>query len=157
MSPQPTSLDITAIAALFVAVLALVATFWQAKIARNHNRKSTTPIITFHASAVDGYLVWLRNDGVGPAILVDCSYFVDNEQCRTMAEVGRLLRVPAGITFHHTGVVLPASVGVGQSVEFLQFSSQAPLLPAIFKLSARIDIRVTYKSVYGEQFAACLK
>ena len=157
MPQQQTPLDITAIATVFVAVLALLATFWQAKIARDHNRKSTTPILTFHVSTVDGYLVWLRNDGVGPAILVDCSYFVDSEQCRTMMEVSKRLRVSEGITFNLTEVVLPASVGVGQSVEFVRLSSHAPLLPTIRELSARIDIRVTYKSVYGEQFAACLK
>ena len=74
-----------------------------------------------------------------------------------MAEVSNRLRVPAGVTFNHTEVVLPASIGVGQSVDFVRLSSHAPLLPTIRELSARIDVRVTYKSVYGEQFAAYLK
>ena len=54
-------------------------------------------------------------------------------------------------------VKIPASIGVGQSVQLVGFSSDAKFVPVIHDLVARLDIRTTYTSVYGEQFAACLK
>ena len=146
-----------AIASVAIAVCALIATFWQAKLAREHNRKSTTPLLNFHSSTVDGYSTWLRNDGVGPAILVDFHYFVDSEQCQTIVQVSERLRVPVEVAFFHAEVKIPASIGVGQSVQLVGFSSDAKFVPVIHDLVARLDIRTTYTSVYGEQFVACLK
>jgi hypothetical protein len=157
MPQQSADFDITALASMAIAGCALIATFWQAKLARDHNRKSTTPLLNFHSSTVNGYATSLRNDGVGPAILADFHYFVDGEQCHSFMEVNERLSVPPGIAFFHADVTMPASIGVGQSVRIVEFSGTPNLAPQISDLAARLDIRVTYRSVYGQQFAASLK
>ena len=54
-----------------VALLALVATFWQAHISRKHNRLSVQPFVEHYQERIPGkhISVSIRNNGIGPALL----------------------------------------------------------------------------------------
>lgn len=145
ISPQ----DVTAIASAAIAVLALVATLWQAKLTREHNRKSTTPILTFHGDHTDGSIVFVRNDGVGPALLKKFEYYVDGVICESVDEFDSKLGVHEGITFQRTSVRLPATIGAEHSVTLLILKGEEAV---INELISRVGLKIGYESIYGEIF-----
>jgi hypothetical protein len=62
--------QVTAVAAVFVAVAALVVSIWQGFVSRAHNRRSVTPHLRFDVGIIDKKpTLTLSNVGVGPAIV----------------------------------------------------------------------------------------
>lgn len=148
-----TSQDLTAIASVAVAVLAMVATAWQAAIAREHNRKSTMPILGFHGDHRDGSHIYMRNDGVGPAIIKEVRYFVDSTPCSDIDEFDTKLSVPTHLNeYIRAKISLPITIGVGHSVLLLTLKGKATDEQLVNSLVARVDFQILYESVYGEHF-----
>jgi hypothetical protein len=80
MSPS----DIIATSAAIIALLALLATFWQAKIARHHYRLSVRPHllvdeVRFYEKNGLRLTVAVRNVGFGPAVIEAAFFCVDGK------------------------------------------------------------------------------
>ena len=63
--------EIVAVSSMAIALLALVAAFWQAHISRRHNRLSVRPFIEHYQERIPGehISVSIVNHGIGPAVL----------------------------------------------------------------------------------------
>lgn len=71
------------IATVTIAVVALYLTWWQTRATRQHNRLSVKPILTFvvhYGQTEDGFGIYLKNNGFGPAIIIDIKFFVDGKE-----------------------------------------------------------------------------
>lgn len=64
------SSEIIAISTAIIAVLAMVATFWQAHIARKHNKLTVRPFMEHREELIHGKHITIAivNHGLGPAI-----------------------------------------------------------------------------------------
>lgn len=76
---------IIAAAAAIIALLAFVATAWQAHLTRTHNRLSVRPVLVSHRNRVitDGgteISLVIRNCGIGPAIVKDRFFTVAGQR-----------------------------------------------------------------------------
>lgn len=147
-----TAQDITAIASVAIAVLAFLATIWQAGLSRDHNRKSTMPILTFHCNRTKGCRISIRNDGVGPALLKEFRYFVDGKQCDNADSFDQNLCVPDNLEYFRADVTFPASIGISHEIEVFLLCAGQAAEPALDVFCNRIGMQVVYKSVYGEQY-----
>lgn len=68
-SNHMTTSDIIAIAAAAIAFITFVASLWQARITRIHNRLSVRPAMEIFCAKNQsaGYLIRIENHGLGPA------------------------------------------------------------------------------------------
>ena len=73
-----TTADLFAGVGIFIALVALAATFYQAWISRDHNRRSVRPALVIHIDniAITGY--YLQNCGTGPAFISRLDYSGDD-------------------------------------------------------------------------------
>ena len=142
--------NITAIASVAIAVLALLATIWQARLTRVHNRKTTTPIFTIHRSQMNGYKIFLRNEGVGPAIITGLTFYVDGIKVDDLKNFDSQLAISIPIEFFRTKVNPPVSVGVSQSFELFILQGDKSFEDKMIEIGTRVGVEVDYKSVYGD-------
>ena len=70
--------DVIAISSVAIALLAMFATFWQAHIARRHNRLSVRPFMEHRQERIPGQHVTVSivNHGLGPATLTTVFFTV---------------------------------------------------------------------------------
>lgn len=142
--------DLIAIGSLATAILAFIATFWQAKIAREHNRKSTLPLLTVYCERRDAIAISVRNDGVGPALIKEMYYYVDGKPCYNIEEFDARFDTPDGIEVFRTSFTPPAAVGTGHSLELLVVRALPGNLAPVLDQAKRIAVKIRYESVYGE-------
>ena len=139
-----TDLDPVAIASLVVALCAMVVTIWQGAIARKHNRLSVRPVLTlYRREAVDG-VIYVRNNGSGPAIVTSYELYFKDRRLSLDALDG-IFPTVTDVPELTPGV----AIAVGESVElvkavtFLEASHVRPMQDLRF--------RIVYKSIYGEK------
>jgi hypothetical protein len=139
------TLDSVAVASLVVALCAMVATVWQAAIARKHNRLSVRPVLTLYRREIDG-VISVRNNGSGPAIVIAYELYSKEKGKRLLLnELDGFFQTPTDVPELTSGV----AIAVGESVElvkavtFLEASHQQPMRDLRF--------RIVYESIYGER------
>ena len=78
------SSDIIAISSAVIATLALLATFWQAHIARRHNRLSIQPFLEHRQERIPGQhiSVAIINHGLGPALLESVFFTISSNKAK---------------------------------------------------------------------------
>ncbi|MFH4576661.1 hypothetical protein WMQ62_24020 [Vibrio diabolicus] len=67
---------------LFIAAMAMIATFWQADISEEHNRRSVVPYLVVEQPELneDGSVsLAIRNDGLGPAIITGIDFHFNGD------------------------------------------------------------------------------
>lgn len=155
--------DVTAIAGVFIASLALGVSVWQWLSARKQNRLMVTPHIILSRATVVGTRsieVSLKNNGVGPAVIDRC-----------VLKLAGLELNNKDIDIHffrkHSGDISDVDVNLmGGFPYFLPNTDQHLLIRIIFieqetyeKLGkdlnsylALIDIDVAYTDIYGKRF-----
>lgn len=74
--------DYIACSALFVAVLAMLATFWQAHVARAYGRISVRPHLDWGTNRFPGRPIslYILNSGLGPAIVKSFALLFDGKE-----------------------------------------------------------------------------
>lgn len=80
--PNLSSSDIITISSAVIATLALLATFWQAHIARRHNRLSIQPFLEHRQDRIPGehISVSIINHGLGPALLESVFFTISSSK-----------------------------------------------------------------------------
>jgi len=144
--------DIIAIASLVTASIALVATFWQNRLTKQHNQKSTTPLLTFHSDSREGLVISIHNDGIGPAIITQFKYFIDGIPYKTDQKFIELLNARPDLNSNINVVTPHAHIGVGNSILLLSLSPNTKGGPFDISFCARIGFQVHYESIYGNKF-----
>lgn len=153
--------------ALITAVCALGLTTYQATTTRRHNRVSVRPHLTTFSERhlVDGvlnYSVTLSNNGLGPAFVEKYELLVDGEPV-TADDPAELLKVVAdklAVTLYPTAnylAILRKDYVMGKDeerkiadVKFLIDLSTD--VDALAKNLRRTQVRLAYRSAYGEKF-----
>lgn len=148
--------------AVFIALLALISTIWQAIASRRHNRKSITPHISFYSGFMDenkgdGYCIQMENCGIGPAIVKKLIILVDNKEVGTANNESNwteALKIVDGLNYDALCYNLIDEDGfmkVGEKFNLLWYitNEDDPKLNNIFD---KISFKVEYKSLYGKKF-----
>ena len=143
MCTSSTSLDPVAISSLVIALCAMVATVWQAAIARRHNRLSVRPVLTLYRREIEG-LIYVRNNGSGPAIITSYELYSNGKRL-PLDSLDGIFSTVTDVPELTPGV----AIAVGESVElvkavtFLEASHTQPMEDLRF--------RIVYESIYGER------
>lgn len=140
--------------AIFISLLALAATWWQAHLARTHNKLTVRPQLEGHSHCERGvYSLEVRNDGLGPAVITGARVFYRDElvegegpplieKAFTYVPGCRLLEHE----FFYTPYVLPA----GQSIELFKLE-YGPIQDIELYLGGLLHLEIEYESAYGEK------
>ncbi|MFC1651236.1 hypothetical protein ACFL2X_06665 [Candidatus Latescibacterota bacterium] len=142
-----------------IAILALVVTLQQLKVQRKHNRLSVRPNLVFNSmTQYDSpqITIEISNKGLGPAIIKEVTYFVDDKQYdTTMRDVYKWKDILKKVDINVVRVIeqnlYRESVSAGESIQIViayTAGSQQVKIEAI----NRINIFVRYESIYKESF-----
>lgn len=155
--------SIAAFSSVVIALCALALTFWQACIARRHNKLSVQPILTtwIHSDVSSNeYIIELLNKGVGPALIKDFKVFVDSHEI--MGEGYEPIEKALKLVFPQYSYVSRQSfLSAGYSmvanetralVSIKFYGTNFPVPEEIAHAIRRVRLTVNYASVYGELF-----
>jgi hypothetical protein len=85
---------ITSLCAIFIAVVALVVAIYEAKVTREYQETSVWPHLTFYSTSVAQIqerkmpiAFYLKNDGIGPALVKKISYKYLEKEINSIHEV----------------------------------------------------------------------
>ena len=153
---------ITEGATFAIAISALVTAIWQGSVAQRHAKLSVRPRLFFDTVAFldreAGLL--LDNGGLGPAIIASFGLFVDGERVGgSETEDGgwneAFKRLPNGFAADTYWLGVGQIVKPGEMVFIISLSSPRSRqhLEELEDVIRRLEISVSYESMYGEQFA----
>jgi len=159
--------DKIAIAAMFIALLAMVATFWQAALARRHNRLAVRPLLIRSLHRDFGphgltYTIGIVNVGVGPALVKNCYLREKGNLLPRLGEehpVRALVRAALGdkVPYSLDRCGLPAVNGaIAPQTQLVVFELHFPTVterssPVLDDLARVFCLVVEYESLYEEQ------
>lgn len=127
-----------------IAVSALVVSIWQAGITIKHNKLTVKPFLDFHITQIDSTItVQFSNEGFGPAILEDVSFFYEDEKYQTvwqvLEEMDELQNWAGSFNYNPGTVIAP---GAEKLLVSLKGGQHIRGVKAVFR----------YKSIYEESF-----
>lgn len=145
-----------------IAVVALSVTVSQLSVIRKHNKLSVRPYLAFwewHDGADNTYSLYLRNNGIGPAIITSFSVYVD--QKRIDGRGDKALEKAVLILFKNSNVLVErAYVNKGYSMaanekrRLIQLNLNAVTPPLTMvdleQAQNRVRIVIEYESIYDE-------
>ena len=149
-------------ATIVVAALAGLVIFWQGHLTRRHFRLSVKPYLFFDTLAFreegeSGLL--LTNGGLGPAITSSFSLWVDGERVGGSEKEGggwgeakNRLRISFGYNAHWLRQDQIVKPGESFFIISLPVGGSRDQLEELDAAIRRLEINVTYKSMYGEKF-----
>lgn len=159
------STNITAIAGVVVAIIAVIIACWNAYIQRKHARLSVTPHIdlSYGETTKDPLGLFMTNNGLGPARIKEFSVFVGNELVKpnylgiwsaAFHKFNQIAPceandVTAGQMLRAGDTLLLVKIGhVNESVE--DFVEKIGEFQSVLR---QLEVRVSYESLYAEQFS----
>ncbi|APF65833.1 hypothetical protein [Vibrio cholerae] len=155
--------DAIAGCALFIAVLALAATIFQAYIGVKHNKLSVKPYLDLCWKTTTDYGLGceLKNYGLGTAIIKKVVYLVDGSEFPVNSTNDfkcLLVHLAVDISsykieFRH--IQEHSALSAGDTDELFRFSDNPDNANFITELSnqfTRLEIQVEYECIYGKTF-----
>ena len=151
---------IIAVCGLLIALSASIATIWQGKLTREHNRLSVTPILAIEGTVVlnQPAAIVLKNTGLGPAILHSYIISVDGKPISSGAFSPRseAIHLIGLDTFPWRGWSFSQSdtLANGDSrslFEILDPVTDPRSIDRIKLAFNRLSLEIKYTSIYGEQ------
>lgn len=168
--------EITAIASVSIALLALIVSLWSMVLQRAHNRRSVTPHIDILYGRTDFgiFALHMINNGIGPARITEFTVLVDDKPVSYMLHQNIWESAGLGMDFSLPDTanvpVIGQLVAKDSSLLLLDYGpefdlqatvmdvSQLPTLTQKFENAlARLSITVGYESLYGDPFIATWK
>lgn len=163
------SSDIIATCSALIAVLAFLATAWQAWLAYNHNRLSVRPLLVWHISrevTPEGasIIYSVKNLGLGPAVIKDRYFTKDGVRFKppvnSTDEVGAFLEFVFGQMLDYQlrvfglpgrGAAIPSQGEV--IIAKIHFPrARAGQLATFEELAGDVNFHILYESMYLQQF-----
>lgn len=154
--------SVIAISSTLIALCALIATLWQACVARRHNRLSVTPYLTTwsHNDDKGVYKVDILNNGIGPALIKTFQVFVDTHEIKgqDLEIIRKALKIlfpnyeySVYNSFLSEGYMMAPKEG--RCLVNIQFTGQTvPALEEIEHATKRVKIVIEYESIYKVKF-----
>jgi hypothetical protein len=148
------------VVALVLAFLAFVLSIWNSWETRRHNRLTVSPHLWFNLILgwnEDLVGINLANNGVGPAIIKNISYYIDNNKVDPSPSLTKVMEKAVNILDHDwiiwssnsTGTTIPS----GEKTWLV--AARCNITPAEYRNSfikalSRLKILVEYESIYNE-------
>ena len=153
--------NIISFVSLLVALCALVFTWYQVRISREHNRLSVKPHITTfsHSQTIgtDAYLtIELMNNGLGPAIIKSFQVLFDgkivslNDQKKTTQHIKNQFQQQKGYHIEQLGPGYAMPANEKRIMLQLKFPGAGGLQDTYEALLDRHELIIEYETVYGE-------
>ena len=152
---ESTGKDWLAYLAIGVSILALVVTWWQAYLARSHNKLTVRPQLEGHSHWSNNiYRFEVRNDGLGPAIITAARVFFEDKlvEGEGSSVIQNAFKNVLGCRleeheFFYTPFVLPA----GASIQVCKVSYSPEIQDIEEYLGKIIYLQIEYESAYKEK------
>jgi len=141
--------------AVFVSMLALGITIWQAWLSRTHNKLSVRPHIAGHSSWTDDGLFKfiVRNDGLGPAIITAARAYRDGvlvEGEGPEVIVKAFETMPGCELIAHEFMYLEFVLPAGHCIEVCTVKFGKEISEIDDFLAGHLALELEYKSAYEE-------
>jgi hypothetical protein len=149
------------LAAIAISALALALGIYQTRLMQTQARASVWPYLAlgFRYNA-DGFSLYVRNNGVGPAAVRSVHVSIDDRPARHWSDVLQpILPQVDSIEMQVSalkGVVIPPSLNRETDVDAMSLKAGA-VADAMFKAANRLKIDVCYCSIYDECWIAHLR
>ncbi|NRQ34709.1 hypothetical protein HII36_23160 [Nonomuraea sp. NN258] len=148
---------VTAICATVIAVISLAVSIYQVRSSQRHNRYALRPLLQIWVAFVPGREAGLKiwNVGLGPAVVTSTEVWLDGQYIGPWTKgTSRLVRT--GFTPRpraHT-LVEGTSIPIGDKAFLIGLDNYTPAEHVAYRelIEDRLDIRIRYKSLYGEAF-----
>jgi hypothetical protein len=151
-------------AAIIIAGLALILSFvstilalWSVLLQRIHNRVSVRPIIDHYFTVADNHLcVAIKNNGLGPLIIVKFDVYKDNKIISN--NLMDLLPLPTE-QFHYKKNIpelINSVLSPDEELRIFEFDAEyytkeyVEFRNKVWKILAPLSIQIHYKSIYKE-------
>ncbi len=155
------SSDIIAVCSVFIAVLALAATYWQAHLARKHNMISAKPCLELNAQLMttSPICIKLTNEGFGPAIITKVTLFRGDDKAVIRKEndlrflVNDLYHPNPDFNMRYFVIDEQQVLGVGKELELVQFPG-TDVDSSHYENVMRIltGFEIEYQCLYGKNY-----
>ena len=152
--------NIIDICAAVIALAALALAVWQGVAMQRHNRLSVMPRLTLHhhlAGSRGELGIAVSNDGLGPAIVTDCTLEVDGKVMPVENDNGWETAITSlnleAFKFRYTTIAPHGVIPTGGTVWLLStpatdtMRSRADEIQVAFQ---RLNVRLCYQSMYGD-------
>lgn len=144
----------------FIAVCAVLATFWQAKISWEHNKLSVRPCIIIISQTSNNHCYEIVNAGVGPAIITKIEYVFNKKNSESIEELLKEELRKHDFKDYPTIINLPTTLSAGEKIVLLKLSikDDDEQKREIGKhIINSIGVKIRYESAYKEEFNWPLK
>jgi hypothetical protein len=141
---------IVAWSAMFISLLALLATMYEANLERENQLLSIWPrvVIQTHISDKQGYSIEVSNKGLGPAIIKTTNITVDGKTQNSWQDVFEKLKLQ-GSFYTVTNSLSSTIISQNETVIAVKVE-EAKAGHTAGKGSKRIDLEICYCSVYDD-------
>ena len=157
------STETIAICSIIIAGLSFILTIIQSALTYKHNKLSIKPILKFTITHISHRInIKVTNTGIGPAILQVGEIFINEKYSSTCEDVNWYHNIfeAARISIcetHYGKFEDGIALSVGENMELLNFiinDTEGKILMEF--LTNHFNIRIKYKSIYGEHFQVIL-
>jgi len=159
---QPSNSDIIAFSSVAIALLAMLATFWQAKIAREHNKLSVRPFVEHSQSRLHGghISISISNHGLGPAFITNLRLIHDSfEKPLNIVEyldwVFEHIQLK-DVDYEGTNITDETVVSSNKIITIFEFKlldNQEHQFLFISEILDKTLIHINYRCVYGKTYS----
>ena len=158
--------QVTAFAAILIAMLAFFLSMWQFLALRTHNRLSVKPHLSYEMFNVRtdmGFGINICNKGIGPAIIKKFQIFIDNTEI--ISETNQIwLKALQVMNCNYKFIQVDSlgkdtSISAGEKLPLLTIDEDVNKEQEELFQNAliRLDISIQYESIYKQKFTAKLK
>lgn len=159
---------VTAIATIFIALLALSVSIWHGVVTRRHNRLSLRPHLCLLVELSEGppeMGIFLENNGLGPAIIKSIAITIDGNKIDDDDNYCGLDNTISKLGIDEEWVLIRSleegsSIKVGEKHPFIRFAKQQQTedrIDIFREAISKVGIEVIYESLYGITYTEKLK
>ena len=145
--------------ALIVAVVSIGIAFYGVKLQRQNNLMEVRPLPYISCADYEDLLwVKVRNDGVGPLIINDVTFFREGKAAEFPDLISYMPRLPSGLHWSKFSRGLARTVAIGADLPLLELhldpsnKSHTRFRDACRAELRRIEVKVFYTDLHGTPF-----
>lgn len=144
-----------AILAVCVSILALAVTWWQASLARSHNKLSVRPHLIGHSHWDNSlYSLEVLNHGLGPAVITAARVYHQDKLVEgkgTSVIQKAIEKVPGCQLVEHEFFYTPFVLPAGSSIKVCKIYYNPEIQDIEHYLGGILYIQIEYESAYKEK------
>lgn len=155
---------IIAVAAIAVSIIALIYSIREGRLSQKHRRLSVKPILGFTLStsaAYSRYALIIENNGLGPALIKNYRFLVDNASLKELKEkrnidkwedLSDFLNFPDKLDWQY--LYKNNIINTGDKIEIVgyKYDNYSSDLAAKFRQAVRrLNIEIEYTSLYEKE------